>query len=102
MSLLITIDSCLALTAGASQQHTIENLVKLLEFSGFLRDKGFLNLVTVQKFCEMLNIDNLQFKVRTEKIRDFCRKGKKLLKQNCIFYLNCRLGTPADNNIEGN
>ena len=57
--------------------HTIENLLKLLEFSGFLRDKGFIHLETVQTFCKMLKIDNLQFKIRTEKIHDFCQKGEK-------------------------
>ena len=58
--------------------HTIENLLQLLKFSGFLRDKGFLHLGTVQTFCKILNIDNLQFHVKTEKIRDFCDKGKKV------------------------
>ena len=65
--------------AGPSQKHTIENLVKLLAFSGFLRDKGFLHLGTVQTFCEMLDIENLQFQVKTETIREFCRKSNKIV-----------------------
>ena len=65
--------------AGPSQKHTIENLMKILKFSGFLRDKGFLHLPTVQSFCKMLNIETLQFQVNTENIRDFCRKSKNIV-----------------------
>ena len=58
-----------------AQQHSIELAMKTLQYSGFLRGPGLLQLETVQKYFAIIG-ENAEFKVHKTKVTDFCHDGK--------------------------
>ena len=60
---------------GKDQRACLQEIAYLLTERGFLRDQGLNQLGTIIKFSEIIN-ETLDFKVKVEKIEDFCSKCK--------------------------
>ena len=49
--------------------------IKTLQYHGFLRGPGLLQVETIQKYFTLIN-EEPKFKVHKKKIADFCSKGE--------------------------
>ena len=58
-----------------TQQHDVQMAMKTLEYEGFLRGPGLLQLETIKKFFAIIN-EEPKFKVHAKKVTDFCNAGK--------------------------
>ena len=58
-----------------TQQHDVQMAMKTLEYEGFLRGPGLLQLETIKNFFAIIK-EKPKFKVHTKKVTDFCNEGK--------------------------
>ena len=61
----------------------METAMKTLQYEGFLRGPGLLQLETIQKYYKIIN-EKPMFQLRKKKVTDFCSEGKV---QNLCFYI---------------
>ena len=69
--------SLIIFTACDDQQQAIDNLMDLFINEGFLRQCNGLNsLDTIKQLKKILNISELKFRVKAERITTLCRNSK--------------------------
>lgn len=69
-----------------TQRHDVELAMKTLQYEGFLRGPGLLQLETTQK-CFATIKEKPQFQVHKFSIVEFCNQGKRIRVKNYINFI---------------
>ena len=63
------------LKSDERQKRGVYNVMRSLQFGGFLRDEGFKQLGTIIEVSKIIGRD-LQFKFKKPTVEEFCRSGE--------------------------